>query len=92
MRTAATYRGHPVYDGQGLKAIEGLAAAVEAGRTGQQLLRAEVAEQLGVRAVDVRHLDRVAATSHPPATSSAVSWGCGGSGLGVSRNDGPLAW
>ncbi|MFE9341320.1 hypothetical protein [Streptomyces sp. NPDC007063] len=58
VRTVDTYRGHPVYDGRDLERIEDLAVVVEAGRVGQQLARGEVAERLGVREVDVRHLER----------------------------------
>lgn len=72
LRTVVLYKGHPVYDGRDLEAVTDPAAAREAGRVGRQLMRAEVAEQLGVREVDVRHLDR--AGYLPPIRHVRSSW------------------
>ncbi|WP_405802550.1 hypothetical protein [Streptomyces sp. NBC_01187] len=58
LRTVEPYKGNNAYDGQDLEALTDRVAVERAGHDGEQLLRDEVAERLGVREVDVRHLVR----------------------------------
>jgi hypothetical protein len=50
------YRGHALYDGRALETFTDTDALTRAARDGQLLTRAEAAERLGVRRVDVEHL------------------------------------
>ncbi|MEU2086296.1 hypothetical protein ABZ569_31030 [Streptomyces albus] len=58
LRTADTYKDHPLYNGLDLEQFEDQAAAQEAGRLGRQITRTEAAELLGVRETDIKHLHR----------------------------------
>lgn len=58
LRTVGTYKDHPLYDGRDIEDFEDHSALQAAGEAGQQLQRDEAANRLGVREVDVRHLDR----------------------------------
>lgn len=53
---AGDYRGHTLYDGRALQAFTDTAALARAARDGQLLTRAEAADRLRVRRVDIEHL------------------------------------
>ena len=52
------FRGQPLYDGRQVEAFTDTDALARAGRDGQLLTRAEAADRLGVRRVDIEHLIR----------------------------------
>jgi hypothetical protein len=53
---AGQFRGHPLCDGRQVEAFTDTTALAKAGRDGQLLTRAEAADRLRVRRVDIEHL------------------------------------